>query len=132
MIKVNIVSVVASAPSSEASSKATMAPDPSAEELLPHSSQGTSEGIVEMNKNEKKLYALKQAGIVAGKAADPRPDAGDATSVSISADRHTTSTKNNNNRTRIAGHFWVSNARLLCLIMALDLMTMSVQVEGSR
>lgn len=35
----------------------------------------------------------------------------------------------NLNRTKVAGLFWVSNARLLCCIMALDLMMTSVQVQ---
>ena len=32
------------------------------------------------------------------------------------------------NRTRLVGGLWISNSRLLCLVMALDLMTMTVQV----
>lgn len=36
---------------------------------------------------------------------------------------------NRNNQILIAGRFWIGNARLLCLMMALDLMTMSVQVR---
>lgn len=38
--------------------------------------------------------------------------------------------KNTNlNRTRIGGGLWISNSQLLCLVMALDIMTMSVQVR---
>lgn len=33
------------------------------------------------------------------------------------------------NRTRLVGSLWISNSRLLCLVMALDLMTMTVQVR---
>lgn len=33
------------------------------------------------------------------------------------------------NRTRLVGGLWISNSRLLCLVMALDLMTMTVQVR---
>ena len=33
------------------------------------------------------------------------------------------------NRTRLVGGLWISNSRLLCLVMAVDLMTMTVQVR---
>ena len=38
------------------------------------------------------------------------------------------SKSSNLNRTRVAGVLWISNARLLCVVMALDLMIVSVQV----